>query len=85
LPAAVVGDLRALLDLMKPGRAEELSLPAPTGLILVGPPGTGKTLVAKLIVPSQAQFLRGESERRFGERGGRVCQAAVGDLPKSEG
>ena len=50
LPAAVVGDLRALLDLMKPGRAEELSLPAPTGLILVGPPGTGKTLVAKLIV-----------------------------------
>jgi transitional endoplasmic reticulum ATPase len=54
LPAAVVGDLRALLDLMKPGRAEELSLPAPTGLILVGPPGTGKTLVAKLI-SSQAK------------------------------
>jgi transitional endoplasmic reticulum ATPase len=54
LPAAVVGDLRALLDLMKPGRAEELSLPAPTGLILVGPPGTGKTLVAKLIA-SQAK------------------------------
>ena len=39
---------------MKPGRAEELSLPAPTGLILVGPPGTGKTLVAKLIA-SQAK------------------------------
>jgi transitional endoplasmic reticulum ATPase len=54
LPAGVVGDLRALLDLMKPGRAEELSLPAPTGLILVGPPGTGKTLVAKLIA-SQAK------------------------------
>ena len=54
LPAAVVDDLRALLDLMKPGRAEELSLPAPTGLILVGPPGTGKTLVAKLIA-SQAK------------------------------
>jgi ATP-dependent 26S proteasome regulatory subunit len=54
LPAAVVEDLRALLDLMKPGRAEELSLPAPTGLILVGPPGTGKTLVAKLIA-SQAK------------------------------
>ena len=54
LPAAVVGDLRALLDLMRPGRAEELSLPAPTGLILVGPPGTGKTLVAKLIA-SQAK------------------------------
>jgi transitional endoplasmic reticulum ATPase len=54
LPAAVVEDLRALLDLMKPGRAEELSLPAPTGLILVGPPGTGKTLAAKLIA-SQAK------------------------------
>ena len=54
LPAAVVDDLRSLLDLMKPGRAEELSLPAPTGLILVGPPGTGKTLIAKLIA-SQAK------------------------------
>jgi transitional endoplasmic reticulum ATPase len=54
LPAPVVDDLRALLDLMKPGRAAELSLPAPTGLILVGPPGTGKTLVAKLIA-SQAK------------------------------
>ena len=49
LPAAVVADLRALLDLMKPGRAEELSLSAPTGLILIGPPGTGKTLIARLI------------------------------------
>ncbi len=54
LPAAVVDDLRTLLDLMKPGRAEELSLPAPTGLILVGPPGTGKTMVARLIA-SQAK------------------------------
>jgi len=31
LPAVVIDDLRSLLDLMKPGRAEELSLPAPTG------------------------------------------------------
>ena len=54
LPAAVVDDLRTLLDLMRPGRAEELSLPAPTGLILVGAPGTGKTMVAKLIA-SQAK------------------------------
>jgi len=54
LPAAVIDDLRSLLDLMRPGRAEELSLPAPTGLILVGPPGTGKTLIARLIA-SQAK------------------------------
>jgi transitional endoplasmic reticulum ATPase len=54
LPGSVVDDLRTLLNLMTPGRAEELSLPAPTGLILVGPPGTGKTLVAKLIA-SQAK------------------------------
>ncbi len=54
LPAAVASDLRTLLDLMKPGRAEELSLPAPTGLILVGAPGTGKTMIARLIA-SQAK------------------------------
>ncbi len=54
LPHSVADDLRTLLSLMTPGRAEELSLPPPTGLILVGPPGTGKTLVAKLIA-SQAK------------------------------
>lgn len=54
LPEGVLADLQTLLDLMRPGRAEELALPAPTGLILVGPPGTGKTLVARLIA-SQAK------------------------------
>lgn len=54
LPETVMADLRTLLNLMRPGRAEELSLPTPTGLLLVGPPGTGKTLVARLIA-SQAK------------------------------
>ncbi|MCC6591041.1 MAG: ATP-binding protein [Bryobacterales bacterium] len=54
LPDSAIADIRTLLDLMQPGRAEELSLPAPTGLILVGPPGTGKTFIARLIA-SQAK------------------------------
>lgn len=54
LPDSAIADIRTLLDLMRPGRAEELSLPAPTGLILVGPPGTGKTFIARLIA-SQAK------------------------------
>ncbi len=49
LPELVVHDLHALLRLMAPGEAERLSLPAPSGLILIGAPGTGKTLTAKLI------------------------------------
>jgi transitional endoplasmic reticulum ATPase len=49
LPQAVVDDLKTLLRLLEPGEAERLSLPAPTGLILVGAPGTGKTLTARLI------------------------------------
>ncbi len=49
LPELVVHDLQALLRLMAPGEAERLSLPAPSGLILIGTPGTGKTLTAKLI------------------------------------
>ncbi|MBX9601389.1 MAG: ATP-binding protein [Bryobacteraceae bacterium] len=49
LPEAVVHDLKALIDLMRPGRAQKLSLPAPTGLILTGAPGTGKTLTVRLI------------------------------------
>ena len=34
---------------MERGKAERLSLPVPTGLILTGAPGTGKTLTAKLL------------------------------------
>lgn len=74
LPEHVVADLRTLLHLMKPGRAEELSLPAPTGLILVGPPGTGKTLVARLIA-SQAKrsfYAVSPSEVLAGAVGGSV-------------
>lgn len=54
LPESTMSDLMTLVDLMRPGRAEELSLPTPTGLILAGPPGTGKTLIARLIA-SQAK------------------------------
>lgn len=49
LPASVVDDLKTLLQLMEPGTAERLSLPTPTGLILLGAPGMGKTLTARLI------------------------------------
>ena len=49
LPARVVADLRALIELMERSKAERLSLPMPTGLILTGAPGTGKTLTAKLL------------------------------------
>jgi transitional endoplasmic reticulum ATPase len=49
LPERVIEDLKMLLRLMEPGAAERLSLPTPTGLILLGAPGMGKTLTAKLI------------------------------------
>jgi len=49
LPERVTEDLKMLIRLMEPGAAERLSLPTPTGLILLGAPGMGKTLTAKLI------------------------------------
>ncbi|MBV9081866.1 MAG: AAA family ATPase, partial [Acidobacteriaceae bacterium] len=47
LPAAVEADLRQLVRLMDD--ADQLHVPVPTGLLIVGPPGTGKTSVAQLI------------------------------------
>lgn len=49
LPERTVEDLQTLIRLMEPGAAERLSLPAPTGLVLLGAPGVGKTLTARLI------------------------------------
>lgn len=57
LPESVVNDLKSILELMQPGRAEKLHIPVPTGLILTGAPGTGKTLTARLIAS--------QSERSF--------------------
>jgi len=54
LPGPVVSDIKAILRLLVPGTAEQLKVPAPTGLVLVGQPGTGKTLVARLVA-SQAK------------------------------
>ena len=54
LPGPVVSDIKAILRLLMTGTAEQLGIPAPTGLVLVGQPGTGKTLVARLIA-SQAK------------------------------
>ncbi len=57
LPQAVVDDLKTLLRLLEPGEAERLSLPAPTGLILMGAPGTGKTLTARLIASQSGRSI----------------------------
>lgn len=54
LPGPVVSDIKAILRLLVLGTAEQLGVPAPTGLVLVGQPGTGKTMVARLIA-SQAK------------------------------
>lgn len=53
LPGPVVSDIKTILRLLSPGPAEQLGVPVPSGLVLVGRPGTGKTLVARLIA-SQA-------------------------------
>ena len=49
LSPAVERDLRNLIRIMKPGEAERLNVPMPTGLLLVGPPGYGKTSIAHLL------------------------------------
>lgn len=54
LPGPVVSDIKTILRLLSPGTAEQLGVPVPSGLVLVGRPGTGKTLVARLIA-SQAK------------------------------
>ena len=57
LPERVTEDLKMLIRLMEPGVAERLSLPTPTGLILLGAPGTGKTLTARLIASQSNRSL----------------------------
>jgi transitional endoplasmic reticulum ATPase len=54
LPGPVVSDIKTILRLLSPGTADQLGVPVPSGLVLVGRPGTGKTLVARLIA-SQAK------------------------------
>jgi len=49
LPTNVEKDLRQLIWLMDRSNAEQMQVPLPTGLLLIGPPGTGKTSVAQLI------------------------------------
>ncbi len=56
LPGPVVSDIKSILRLLSPGPVEQLGVPVPSGLVLVGRPGTGKTLVARLIA-SQAKRI----------------------------
>ena len=74
LPKAVVHDLKALIELMQPGRADKLSLPVATGLILTGAPGTGKTLTARLIATQAKRsfYALSPSDVLSGEIGGSV-------------
>ncbi len=74
LPARTQEDLRTLIRLMQPGAAERLSLPAPTGLILLGAPGVGKTLTARLIASQSKRsfFAITPSEVLSGAVGGSV-------------
>jgi transitional endoplasmic reticulum ATPase len=59
---------------MEPGAAERLSLPTPTGLILLGAPGVGKTLTARLIASQSRRsfFAITPSEVLSGAVGGSV-------------
>ncbi len=74
LPERVIEDLKALIRLMEPGAAERLSLPVPTGLILLGAPGMGKTLTAKLIASQSKRsfYSISPSEVLSGAVGGSV-------------
>lgn len=74
LPADVVDEIKALIRLLEPGESERLSIPPPTGLILVGAPGTGKTLTARLIASQvrRSFYAITPSEVLSGEVGGSV-------------
>jgi transitional endoplasmic reticulum ATPase len=74
LPQTVVQDLQALVRLMTPGEAERLSVPSPTGLILIGAPGTGKTLTAKLLASQSRRsfYAISPSDVLSGAMGGSV-------------
>jgi transitional endoplasmic reticulum ATPase len=74
LPEDVVDEIRALIRLMEPGESERLSIPPPTGLILVGAPGTGKTLTARLIASQvrRSFYAITPGEVLSGEVGGSV-------------
>jgi transitional endoplasmic reticulum ATPase len=74
LPADIVDEIKSLIRLMEPGESERLSIPPPTGLILVGAPGTGKTLTARLIASqvSRSFYAITPGEVLSGEVGGSV-------------
>lgn len=74
LPADVVDEIESLIRLMEPGESERLSIPPPTGLILVGAPGTGKTLTARLIASQvrRSFYAITPGEVLSGEVGGSV-------------
>jgi transitional endoplasmic reticulum ATPase len=74
LPGEVVEEIKSLIRLMEPGESERLSIPPPTGLILVGAPGTGKTLTARLIASQvrRSFYAITPGEVLSGEVGGSV-------------
>lgn len=78
LPGPVVSDIKTILRLLSPGTADQLGVPVPSGLVLVGRPGTGKTLVARLIA-SQAKrsfYAITPSDVLSGSVGGSVARVS---------